>query len=93
MADDDVVTITDRWCLIEDRSRVVPETDSEARWLYWLPGDRVPLEEAQRLGAAKRKPGRPPGSGTKKAEPAEDKSVTPDENKGGLSIQSRPRRG
>lgn len=92
MSDDDVVTITDRWCLTEDRSRVVLETDPEAQWLHWLPGDRVPLEEAQRLGAAKRKPGRPPGSSTKKAEPAEDKAMSPAENKGGLSIQSRTRR-
>jgi hypothetical protein len=93
MADDDgFVTITDRWCLTEDQSRVVLDTDPEARWLHWRPGDRVPLEEAQRLGAAKRKPGRPPGSGTKKAAPDEDKAAKPDEDKGGLSIQSRPRR-
>jgi hypothetical protein len=89
---DEVVKLTEHWCLTEDRSRVVLDTDPEARWLHWIPGDVVPLEEAQRLGAAKRKPGRPPGSGAKKAEPAEDKSVQPAENKGGLSIQSRPRR-
>lgn len=92
MSDDDVVTITDRWCLTEDRSRVVLETDPAAQWLHWLPGDRVPLEEAQRMGAAKRKPGRPAGSGTKKADQPEDKSVTPEENKGGLSYPSRNRR-
>lgn len=92
MTDADVVTITEHWCLTEDRSRVVLDTDPEARWLHWIPGDRVPLEEAQRMGAAKRKPGRPPGSGTKKATPDEDKAATPEENKGGLSYPSQRRR-
>jgi hypothetical protein len=91
VSDDEFVTITEHLCLTEDRSRVVPETDPAARWLHWIPGDRVRLEEAQRLGAVKRKPGRPPGSGTKKADPAEDKSETPAENKG-LSYPPRTRR-
>jgi hypothetical protein len=73
--------------------------------LWAIPGHVVDREEAERLGALevapeseadveppKRKPGRPPGSGTKKAEPAEDKSVTPEENKGGLTITARTRR-
>lgn len=92
MSDDDVVTITEHWCLTEDRSRVVLETDPEARWLHWVPGDRVPLEEAQRLGAAKRKPGRAAGGGTKKATPAEDKSAKPDEDKAGLSFPAQTKR-
>jgi hypothetical protein len=99
----DKVIIERRLCLTEDKSRVVDENDPDARWLWAIPGHVVDRAEAERLGAVKadpdpeaeppkRKPGRPPGSGTKKATPAEDKSVTPEENKGGLSIQSRPRR-
>lgn len=91
MSEADVVTITEHWCLVEDRSRVVRDTDPEARWLHWIPGDRVPLEEAQRMGAVKRKPGRPPGSGTKKVDAPEDKADTPAENKG-LSYPPRNRR-
>ncbi|OII61205.1 hypothetical protein BJP40_06675 [Streptomyces sp. CC53] len=71
-----------RWYLTEDQSRVVPEAHPEARWLHWIPGDVVSLEEAERLGAVKaeaeapaapprRKPGRPPA--TKARVPAENK--------------------
>lgn len=97
----DKVVIDRRLCLTEDRSRVVDETDPEARWLWAIPGHVVDRAEAERLGAVepeaepeapKRKPGRPPGSGTKKADQPEDKSVTPEENKGGLSYPSRNRR-
>lgn len=48
-----LVVITERWCLTQDRSRVVPEGDPEARWLHWLPGDEVDEREARRLGALK----------------------------------------
>lgn len=75
----DTVKIDQHWCLVEDRSKVVPETDPEARFLLWVPGDEVPLEEAKRLGVdvgpvdpPRRKPGRPPAS----------KAATPAENKG-----------
>lgn len=82
---DDKVLINEKWCLTEDRSRVVPETDPAARWLYWKPGDVVPRAEAERLGAVKRKPGRPAGAGkseAKKAEPAENKArIWPTESK------------
>jgi hypothetical protein len=97
----DKVVIDRRWCLTEDKSRVVEENDPAARWLWAIPGHIVDRAEAERLGALepeadaeppKRKPGQPPGSGTKKAEPAEDKSVTPEENKGGLTITARTRR-
>lgn len=63
------IEITDRWCLTEDRKRVVPEGDPEARWLHWIPGDEVPLEEAQRLGAVKA------------AKPAANKMRKPPRNK------------
>lgn len=41
----------------------------------------------------KRRRGRPPGSGTKRAVPDEDKAATPDEDKGGLSFPPHTRRG
>lgn len=97
----DKVVIDRRLCLTEDRSRVVDETDPAAHWLWAIPGHVVDRAEAERLGAlapevepepAKRKPGRPPGSGTKKDTPAENKADLPDENKGGLSIPPRSRR-
>lgn len=91
----DTVEIDRRLCLTEDRSRVVPENDPAARWLWAAPGQLVDRAEAERLGALepeKRKPGRPPGSGTKKDTPAENKAEQPAENKGGLSIQPRSRR-
>lgn len=68
-----LVLIDKRWCLTEDKSRVVDETSPDARWLHWMPGDEVPLEEAIRLGVVEepKRRGRPPGS----------KNRTPNENK------------
>ncbi|NUK01780.1 hypothetical protein [Streptomyces lunaelactis] len=40
---------------MEDLSRVVLENDSEARWLHWIEGQEVDLDEAIRLGAVRRK--------------------------------------
>ncbi|MGW6790053.1 hypothetical protein [Streptomyces chartreusis] len=51
MSDDAWVMIDKHWCLTEDGKRVVPETDTEARWLHWTPGTLVSREEAERLGA------------------------------------------
>lgn len=96
----DKVIIERRLCLTEDKSRVVDETDPDARWLWAIPGHVVDRAEAERLGALapevepeppKRRPGRPPG--TKKDTPAENKADLPDENKGGLSYPPRTRRG
>jgi hypothetical protein len=53
---DDVVKVDRHWCLTEDRSRVVPETHPDARWLHWTPGQEVPRAEAERLGAIKPEP-------------------------------------
>lgn len=100
----DKVIIDRRLCLTEDKSRVVDETDPAARWLWATPGHVVDRADAERLGALKpadqpdppeapkRKPGRPPGSGTKRAVPDENKAATPDEDKGGLSFPSNTRR-
>lgn len=51
----DKIKLTNRWCLTEDKARVVPETDPAARWLHWRVGDEVDVEEALRLGAVERK--------------------------------------
>ncbi len=45
-----------RLCLTEDRTRVVPEDSTEARWLWATPGDEVSLAEAIRLGAVTPEP-------------------------------------
>lgn len=73
----DWVTIDRHWCLTEDRSRVVPETDPEARWLHWSPGTVVSREEAERLGAVEREP----APEAKKATSAENKAARPQQNK------------
>lgn len=77
----DWVTITQHWSLTEQRDRVVPETDPEARWLHWKPGDLVKREDAERFGAvepeAKDGPAEP-----KKATPAANKARPPAANKG-----------
>lgn len=78
MADGAWVTITEHWCLTEDRGRVVRETDPEARFLYWVPGTVVPREEAERLGAL---PSVEPAPEPKQARPAENKQARPAQNK------------
>jgi hypothetical protein len=42
--------VTERLCKTEDGTRVVPENHPDARWLYAIPGQQVPLEEARTLG-------------------------------------------
>lgn len=49
------ITLTKRWYLVEDGSRVVSEGEPEGRWLHWRAGDEVELTEALRLGAVRRK--------------------------------------
>lgn len=80
MADDAWVKIKQHWCLTEGRDRVVPETDPEARWLHWKPGDLVKREDAERLGAVE--PEAKPAPEPKKAPPAANKARPPTQNKG-----------
>lgn len=72
------VTIDQHWCLTESRDRVVPETDPEARWLHWRPGDVVKRDEAERMGAIEpdEKPA-PAPEPKKAAAPAAAKKATP----------------
>lgn len=81
----DTVKVDRYWCLTEDRSRVVPETDPDARWLHWIPGMLVDRAEAERLGAVEpegepKRRGRPLGS--KNMPKPQDKAIRPEANKG-----------
>ena len=77
MSAGDWVTIDRHWCLVEDGSRVVPETDPEARWLHWSPGTVVSREEPERLGAVAREP----APEIKQTPVSANKARTPTQNK------------
>lgn len=47
--DDDKVEVQQRLCLTED-GRLVDENDPAARWLYCVPGARIPRDEAAKYG-------------------------------------------
>lgn len=70
-----MVEVHERLCLTED-GRLVDESDPAARWLYCLPGHKVPLSEAQRYGLVTPEPepkqSRPPAN-KMRAKPAADK--------------------
>ncbi|MEV4180189.1 hypothetical protein AB0J28_01920 [Streptosporangium canum] len=44
------VTVTARLCLTEDRKRLVPDTDPDARWLFCTPGSQISQADAERYG-------------------------------------------
>lgn len=71
-----------RLYLTADGKRVVPEGDPAARWLWSIPGRRVPMAEAQRLGAVKA-PKRRRGGQDKQAAGGEDKQGKGGQAKGG----------
>lgn len=66
----ELVTATQHWYLTEDHSKVVPEGHQDARWLWAAPGDEVPRDEAERLGAV-----RPAGDEVKADEPEEAQGI------------------
>lgn len=45
-------TVQERLCLTED-DKLVPEGDPEARWLFAIPGDEIPVDQAERYGLLK----------------------------------------
>jgi hypothetical protein len=49
---EETVEITERLALTED-GRAVPEGSADARWLYAIPGQRIPRSEAERYGLLK----------------------------------------
>lgn len=67
------VTIQGRWCLTEDRKRLVPEGDPEQRFLWAVDGQQKPYEECVRLGYLVEE---------KKAQAARNKMSRPARNKG-----------
>lgn len=52
---EETVKVTQHWCLTEDRTRVVPETDVEACTLLWPTGTVVSMEDAIKYGMMKRR--------------------------------------
>lgn len=48
--DGDYVIATARLCKTEDGARLVPDTDPDARWLFCVPGARIPRADAERYG-------------------------------------------
>lgn len=44
------VVATARLCLTDDRSRLVPDTDPDARWLFCVPGSPISRADAERYG-------------------------------------------
>lgn len=71
-AGEEQVEIQDRLCLTEDE-RLVPEGDPDGRWLYAVPGQRVPLSEAVKYGLVKGE--KKPGADKSRKTPAEDKAA------------------
>jgi hypothetical protein len=55
-ADDEsgAVIATERLCLTED-NRLVPDSDSDARWLFCTPGSRISKADADRYGLIAKK--------------------------------------
>lgn len=49
-ADSVHVVATVRLCLTEDRARLVPDTDPDARWLFCTPGAAISRVDAKRYG-------------------------------------------
>lgn len=45
-------TVKERLCLTED-DKLVPEGEPEARWLFAIPGDEIPVDQAERYGLLK----------------------------------------
>ena len=72
---DDYIATARLW-LTEDRSRVVPEGDPAARFLYAIPGRAVPRAEALKYGLI---PVAEPE--VKERVPEETKQIVPDETK------------
>ncbi len=48
-ADMEMYAVTERLCLTED-GRLVPEGDPAGRWLFAIPGQSIPMDEARRYG-------------------------------------------
>ncbi|MFC3986796.1 hypothetical protein [Streptosporangium jomthongense] len=68
------VTATARLCLTEDRDRLVPDTDPDARWLYCVPGQPISRAEAERYGLLGESPEGGADAETKQAPPAANKA-------------------
>lgn len=73
------VTVDQRLALTED-DRLVPEEDPDARWLFCVPGTKIPKSDAIKYGLLK---------GAKRAEPA-DKAVGSSADKDATATSIEP---
>lgn len=60
----EMVEVDVRLCRTED-DRLVEETNPEARWLYCIPGQKIPKDEAIKYGLIKEQ--KPPANKARKA--------------------------
>ncbi|MCW2767925.1 MAG: hypothetical protein JWO11_3884 [Nocardioides sp.] len=74
------VIATARLCLTEDRKRLVPDTDPDARWLFCVPGAPIPRADAERYGLLT-EPDAEPDPEPDPAPPAEEKARPAPPNK------------
>ena len=70
-----------RYATTEDGTRLVEETDPEARYFFGGPGTEIPLAEARRFGLIEQETPEAPAVEEKAQEPVEDKSAEPVEDK------------
>lgn len=76
---DGMVTVEQHWYLVEDKTRVVPESDPDGRWLWASPGTSVPLRDALRLGAVQLEQEDAAVAEDPKPEPEPEKAPEPEE--------------
>lgn len=77
----DTYTVTERLALTAD-DRLVPEEDADARWLYAIPGQEIPVDEALRYGLID----------AKQAKEIEAQPEPPKEEPKGLKIEGETKR-
>jgi len=74
------VIVDQRLWLTADGSRLVKEGDAEASRLFCIPGQEIPMRDAQRFGLVEAE--EPAAPEIKESAPAETKESKPQETKG-----------
>lgn len=79
----DYVVATQELYLTADKERIVLPGSAEARFLFCIPGDEVPVAEAERVGLISKPKAEKPadGDGKKEADKPDDKQAKPKANK------------
>lgn len=75
-APEPMAEVHERLCLTED-GRLVDESSSDARWLYCVPGNKVPLSEAIKYGLVAPEPEPEPEPQPKQQKPRANKMRAP----------------